>query len=80
MNQEGRRSFRHGDGMLQRHGAEICQLVAIGTFVLVTITKGMSAATIGLYRDNGLGVLRDRLGSKAERSRKDLKRCLRKWV
>ena len=51
-------------------GAEICQLV--GTFVLATITKAMPTASIGLYRDDGLGVLWDTPGSKADRIRKDL--------
>ena len=51
-------------------GAEICQFV--GTFVLATITKAMPTASIGLCRDDGLGVLWDTPGSKADRIRKDL--------
>ena len=50
--------------------AEICQLV--GTFLLATITKAMPTASIGLFRDDGLGVLWDTPGSKADRIRKDL--------
>ena len=42
-------------------GAEICQLV--GTFALATITKAIPTASIGLYRDDGLGVLLDMPGS-----------------
>ena len=51
-------------------GAEICQLV--GTFILATITKAVPTASIGLYRDDGLDVLWDTPGSKADRIRKDL--------
>ena len=36
------------------------------------ITKAMPTASIGLYRDDSLGLLWDTPGSKADRIRKDL--------
>ena len=50
--------------------AETCQL--LGTLVLATITKAMPSASIGLYRNDGLGVLWDTPGSKADWIRMDL--------
>ena len=52
-------------------GAEVCELV--GMFALSRLAKGVPAAdSIGLYRDDGLGVLRKSPGSKADRIRKDI--------
>ena len=53
------------------NGTEVCELV--GMFVLSRLAKGVPAAdSIGLYRDDGLGVLRKSPGSKADRIRKDI--------
>ena len=67
--------FKWGTGLFDvtlgcYDSGEICQLV--GTFVLATITKAMPTASIGLYMDDGIGVLWDTLGSKADWIRKDL--------
>ena len=52
-------------------GAEVCELV--GMFALSRLAKGVPATdSIGLYRDDGLGVLRKSPGSKADRIRKDI--------
>ena len=62
-------------------GAEVYELV--GMFALSRLAKGVPAAdSIGLYQDDGLGVLRKSPGSKADRIRKDITKvfadlCLR---
>ena len=52
-------------------GAEVYKLV--GMFTLSRLAKGVHAPdTIGLYRDDGFGVLRKLPGSKAHKIRKDI--------
>ena len=51
-------------------GAEICELV--GTFMLSEITKVVKKTDIGLYRDDGLGLMR-RIGKpEIERRKKKI--------
>lgn len=49
-------------------GAEICELV--GLYLLSQITRHIDKQDIGLYRDDGLALLRNTNGPKAERLKK----------
>ena len=51
-------------------GAEICELV--GIFALSQLPERYDRDNIGLYRDDGLAVLRDVSGSEAEHIKKDI--------
>ena len=51
-------------------GAEICELV--GLFMLHNLANVVDAHNIGLYRDDGLAVLKDASGPTAERTRKKI--------
>ena len=51
-------------------GAEICELV--GLFMLHNLANVLGAHNIGLYRDDGLAVLKDASGPTAERTRKKI--------
>ena len=51
-------------------GAEICGLV--GLFILNTLEQKLPLASIGLYRDDGLAVMRSHSGPTADRVRKEL--------
>ena len=73
---QGREWIKKGTGLFDvtmgcYDGAEVCELV--GMFALSRLAKEVPAAdSIGLYRDDGLGVLRKSPGSKADRIRKDI--------
>lgn len=51
-------------------GAEVCELV--GAFALATLSRTMKPGEIGLYRDDGLGVVRGASGHQTDRLRKDI--------
>ena len=51
-------------------GAEVCLLV--GAYALSTLSENLKVGSVGLYRDDGLGVFRDVLGLQADRLRKDI--------
>ena len=51
-------------------GAEICELV--GSFILSTLSSVIDKNDIGLYRDDGLGVLRNLSGPEKERTKKKI--------
>ena len=51
-------------------GAEICELV--GLYALSQLKGRLNTHSAGLYRDDGLAVLRRASGSRADRARKDL--------
>ena len=51
-------------------GAEVCELV--GNFLLHKLSALIDKNDIGLYRDDGLGVLRNLSGPQSERRRKDI--------
>ena len=73
---QGREWIKKGTGLFDvtmgcYDGAEVCELV--GMFALSRLAKEVPAAdSIGLCRDDGLGVLRKSPGSKADRIRKDI--------
>ena len=50
--------------------AEICELV--GIYIQNKFSKLISKKDFGLYRDYGLGILRDTSGPKADRKRKNI--------
>ena len=51
-------------------GAEICELV--GLYILTEIHKNIDFTSVGLYRDDGLAVIRSASGSSLDRYRKKL--------
>jgi hypothetical protein len=51
-------------------GAEICELV--GLYALNILSKKIDKANIGLYRDDGLAVLKNAPGTKSDRVRKEI--------
>ena len=50
-------------------GAKICELV--GSYILDHLAKVHAKCDIGLYRDDGLAVIRNATGKMADRTRKD---------
>ena len=51
-------------------GAEVCQLV--GTYLLDKLSKLVNGNDVGLYRDDGLSVLRNMSGPEVDRKRKQI--------
>ena len=51
-------------------GAEVCELV--GTLVLSTLANSIPRENCGLYRDNGLILMRNKNGQKMDRIRKEI--------
>ena len=51
-------------------GAEVCELV--GLYILNQLEKKLNLQSIGLYRDDGLAVLKSMSGSESDRARKEL--------
>ena len=49
-------------------GAEICELV--GLFILNKISKILGTENVGLYRDDGLAIIRSKSGPEMERTKK----------
>ena len=58
-------------------GAEVCELV--GLFLLNEISSIIDKSTVGLYRDDGLAVVRNRSGPQIERLRKDISKLFSKY-
>jgi hypothetical protein len=51
-------------------GAEVCELV--GLYILNQLKSKLKVFSVGLYRDDGLAVMRNCSGSQADRIRKVL--------
>ena len=51
-------------------GAEVCEL--IGTFLLNLLNRSCGAGNMGLYRDDGLGILHNKSGPQTERIKKEI--------
>ena len=51
-------------------GAEVCELV--GALVLSTLANSISKGNSGLYKDDGLILMRNENGEKTDRNRKEL--------
>ena len=58
-------------------GSEICEIT--GLFMLKKLAERFGKDNIGLYRDDGLALLRKSSGPKAERARKDLIAIFKKY-
>ena len=58
-------------------GAEVCDLV--GLFVLNTLAEKFGKDNIGLYRDDGLAVIKGTSGRLADKARKDLCAIFKKF-
>ena len=52
------------------NGAEVCELV--GVYILHLLKTVMRKENVGLYRDDGLGILRNSSGPEIERKRKQI--------
>ena len=57
-------------------GAEVCEL--IGLFLLNNLSEKYGKDNVGLYRDDGLVLLRNASGPQSERTRKDITREFKK--
>ena len=53
-------------------GAEVCELV--GTFILYQISTKYDKSNIGIYRDDGLAVFKNKSGPESEAIKKDFQR------
>ena len=51
-------------------GAEVCELV--GAFLLNNLGHIIDKSNVGLYRDNGLSVIKSHFGPETERKRKEI--------
>ena len=58
-------------------GAEVCELV--GTFLLEKISEICNKCDIGLYRDDGLAVFRNKSGTHLEKIKKKLQRLFKEY-
>ena len=56
-------------------GAEVCELV--GVYILHLLRTVMRKDNVGLYRDDGLGILRNSSGPEIERKRKQIIQILK---
>ena len=55
-------------------GAEVCELV--GTFLLEKISEICNKYDIGLYRDDGLAVFRNKSGTHLEKKKKGITKII----
>ena len=58
-------------------GAEVCELV--GTFQLGKISEICNKSNIGLYRDDGLLIFRNKHGTQLEKIKKKLQRLFKEY-
>ena len=56
-------------------GAEVCEL--IGIFMLSLLSKHINKNHIGLYRDDGLAILKNTSGPEAEKLKKKLQKLFK---
>ena len=59
-------------------GAEVCELV--GTFLLDKISEKYEKNSVGLYRDNGLSVFKNKSGTQLERIKKNLQKTFKDFI
>ena len=59
-------------------GAEVCEL--IGIFMLSLLSKHINKNHIGLYRDDGLAILKNTSGPEAEKLKKKFQNYLKKKI
>ena len=58
-------------------GTEICELV--GLFILNNLGQKFGKENIGLYRDYGLAIIRNKSARLADKRRKELQKCFEKF-
>ena len=58
-------------------GAEVCELVVI--FLLQKISETCNEGDIGLYRDDGLAIFRNKSGTQLEKIKKKLQRLFKEY-
>ena len=58
-------------------GAEVCELV--GTFLLEKISEICNKSNIGLIRDDGLSIFRNKSGIQLEKMKKKLQRLFKEY-
>ena len=57
--------------------AEVCELV--GTFLLEKISEICNEGDIGLYRDDGLAIFRNKSGTQLEKIKQKLQRLFKEY-
>ena len=63
-------SFHEDVPMGLYEGAEVCELV--GAFLLKNLSQDIDKTSVGLYRDDGLGVFKSHSGPETERKQKEI--------
>ena len=58
-------------------GAEVCELV--GTFLSEKISEMCNGGDIALYRDDGLGIFRNKSGTHLQKIKKKLQRLFKEY-
>ena len=58
-------------------GAEVCELV--GTFLIEKIGEICNKSNIGLYRDDGLSIFRNKSGTQLKKMKKKLQRLFKEY-
>ena len=58
-------------------GAEVCELA--GTFLLETISEIFNTSNIGLYRDDGLSIFRNKSVTQLEKIKNKLQRLFKEY-
>ncbi len=58
-------------------GAEICELV--GLFILTNVGQKFGKENIGLYRDDGLAIMKNKSARLADKTRKELHKCFEQF-
>ena len=58
-------------------GAEVCEL--IGCFMLSKISKKYNKNNVGIYRDDGLSVFKNKSGQQLERIKKDFQKLFKSY-
>ena len=58
-------------------GAEICELV--GLFILNKLGQKFGKENIGLYRDDGLAIMKSKSARLADKTRKELHKCFEQF-
>ena len=59
------------------NGAEICELV--GLFILNNLGQKFGKENIGLYRDDGLAIMRNKSACLSDKTRKELHKCFEQF-
>ena len=58
-------------------GAEVCELVS--NFLLEKISEICNKSNIGLYKDDGLSIFRNKSGTQLEKIKKKLQRLFKEY-